>query len=173
MRILGIDPGLRRCGWGVVDAKCGRAGFVACGVVTPPTDAPLSDRLHALFAGIGDVIDLHSPDETAIEETFVNANPQSALKLGAARAAAMLAPANAGLVVAEYSPRLIKQAVTGTGGADKTQVATMIRVLLPGASAAGKALTADAADALAVAICHAHMAATQARTASAQATLRV
>ena len=160
MRILGIDPGLRRCGWGVVDHRVGRAGFVACGVITPPTDAPMSERLAALHAGITAVMTEHAPEAAAIEDTFVNANPASALKLGHARAAAMLAPALAGLSVAEYGPKIVKQAVTGKGGADKDQVATMVRMLLPGCAA-----TADAADALAVAICHAHHAETRTRMA--------
>lgn len=160
MRILGIDPGLRRCGWGVVDHRAGRAGYVACGVITPPTDAPLSERLAVLHAGVAEVIAAHGPDEAAIEDTFVHVNPGSALKLGHARAAAMLAAALKGLAVAEYAPRLIKQAVTGKGGAEKEQVATMVRMLLPGARA-----TADAADALAVAVCHAHHASTRTRMA--------
>ena len=141
MRILGIDPGLRRCGWGVVDHLAGRAGFVACGVITPPTDAPLPERLAVLHHGVAALIVEHAPDEAAIEDTFVNANPASALKLGHARAAAMLAPAVAGLTVAEYGPKIVKQAVTGKGGAEKDQVATMVRMLLPGCRA-----TADAAD---------------------------
>lgn len=165
VRILGIDPGLRRCGWGVVDMKAGRAGYVACGVVAPPTNAALSDRLAVLHAGIAAILDEHGPDEAAVEDTFVNANPASALKLGHARAAAMLAPALAGLSVSEYAPRLVKQAVTGKGGAEKDQVATMVRMLLPQSRA-----TADAADALAVAICHAHHVGTRNRmTSSARA----
>ena len=160
MRILGIDPGLRRCGWGVIDHLAGRTGYRACGVIAPPPEAPLAERLSRLHAGLVEVMAEHAPDEAAIEDTFVNANPASALKLGHARAAAMLAPALAGLAVAEYAPRLVKQAVTGKGGAEKDQVATMVRMLLPGCRA-----TADAADALAVAICHAHHAGTRARMA--------
>ena len=144
----------------MVDHRVGRAGFVACGVITPPTDAPMSERLAALHAGITAVMTEHAPEAAAIEDTFVNANPASALKLGHARAAAMLAPALAGLSVAEYGPKIVKQAVTGKGGADKDQVATMVRMLLPGCAA-----TADAADALAVAICHAHHAETRTRMA--------
>lgn len=160
VRILGIDPGLRRCGWGVVDARVGRAGFVACGVVTPPTDAPLSERLAAIHAGISEVIAAHQPEDAAIEETFVNANALSALKLGHARAAAMLAASLKGLAVAEYAATLVKQAVTGKGSAEKEQVATMVRMLLPGSHA-----SADAADALAVAVCHAHHSQTRSRMA--------
>ncbi|MGD2133014.1 MAG: crossover junction endodeoxyribonuclease RuvC [Maricaulaceae bacterium] len=160
MRILGIDPGLRRCGWGVVDHRAGHAGFVECGVVTPPTNAPLSERLAALYEGVREVVKAHRPDQAAIEDSFVSNNAGSALKLGHARAAAMLASAHAGLSVAEYAPRLVKQAVTGKGGADKEQVEVMVRMLLPGCGA-----SADAADALAVAICHAHHASTQSRIA--------
>jgi crossover junction endodeoxyribonuclease RuvC len=160
VRILGIDPGLVRCGWGVVDHRSGRAGYVACGVITPPTDAPLAERLSAIHRGIVEVIAAHSPTDAAIEETFVNASPISALKLGHARAAAMLAASLQGLAVAEYAPTVVKQAVTGKGRAEKDQVAAMVRLLLPGAKA-----TADAADALAVAVCHAHHASTRTRMA--------
>ena len=160
MRILGIDPGLRRCGWGMVDHRVGRAGFIAAGVIAPETDAPLAERLAAIHRGIAEVIAAHAPDEAAIEDSFVHANPSSALKLGHARAAAMLAAALQGLPVAEYAPRLVKQAVTGKGSAEKEQVAMMVRVLLPGSRAVG-----DAADALAVAVCHAHHAGTRARMA--------
>ena len=151
IRILGIDPGLRRCGWGLVDADGARVRFVQCGTITPPAAAPMSERLLAIFSALGGVIARHQPQRAAIEDTFVNANPASALKLGAARAAAMLAPAQAGLAVASYAPRTIKKALVGTGRADKAQMAAMITVLLPGCSA-----RADEADALAVAICAAH-----------------
>jgi crossover junction endodeoxyribonuclease RuvC len=158
MRILGVDPGLRRCGWGVVEHRFGRTGYVACGVIAPPTEAPLAERLATIHKGVAEILALHRPDEAAVEDSFVHANPASALKLGHARAAAMLAPALAGLTVAEYAPRLVKQAVTGKGGAEKEQVAAMVGMLLPGSRA-----VADAADALAVAICHAHHASTRAR----------
>jgi crossover junction endodeoxyribonuclease RuvC len=151
-RILGLDPGLRRTGWGVVVAEGSRLSWVAHGVIAPPVDGPLSERLHALLEGIEAVIAAHRPDEAAVEETFMNTNPASALKLGHARACALLGPARAGLSVAEYAPTVIKKAVVGTGGADKTQVAFMVRRLLP---ACGEA-SADCADALAVAIAHAH-----------------
>ena len=150
--ILGLDPGLRRTGWGVVAVEGSRLSWVAHGVIAPPQDAPFSERLLALFEGVCAVVAEHAPDEAAIEETFVNVNAASTLKLGHARAAALIAPARAGLPVAEYSPARVKQAVVGTGGADKTQVAFMVRRLLP---ACGDA-SADAADALAVAIAHAH-----------------
>jgi crossover junction endodeoxyribonuclease RuvC len=151
VRILGIDPGLRRMGWGVIRAEGTRLSAVAHGVVTPPTDATLAVRLDHIFQAVTDLVAEHTPDEAAIEEAFMAANASSALKLGHARAAALLAPARAGLPVAEYAARLVKKSVVGTGGAEKGQVAAMVGVLLPGTRA-----TADAADALAVAICHAH-----------------
>jgi crossover junction endodeoxyribonuclease RuvC len=152
IRILGLDPGLRRTGWGVVACEGSRLIHVAHGVIAPPERAALSDRLLFLFNGVTQVIALHAPDEAAIEETFMTANGQSTLKLGHARAAAMIAPARAGLLVAEYAAKVVKKAVVGTGGADKAQVAFMIARLLPTAGSP----TADAADALAVAIAHAH-----------------
>lgn len=151
MRIIGIDPGLRRCGWGVIIKDGSRLSHVAHGDVRPPTAGSLGARLAALFEALAGVVEAYEPDEAAVEETYVNANPASALKLGHARAAALLAPALAGLPVAEYAPRLVKQAVVGAGAADKDQVAMMVGVILPGAKA-----EADAADALAVAICHAN-----------------
>ncbi|HEX8570882.1 MAG TPA: crossover junction endodeoxyribonuclease RuvC [Caulobacteraceae bacterium] len=151
-RILGLDPGLRRTGWGVISVEGSRLSWVAHGVIAPPEKAPFSERLLALFEGVCAIVAEHAPDEAAIEETFVNVNASSTLKLGHARAAALIAPARAGLSVAEYAPTKVKQAVVGTGGADKTQVAFMVRRLLP---ACGEA-SADAADALAVAITHAH-----------------
>jgi crossover junction endodeoxyribonuclease RuvC len=152
IRILGLDPGLRRTGWGVVVADGARLSHVAHGVITPGEAMPLALRLLALFDGITDVIALYSPGEAAVEETFMTANGSSTLKLGHARAAALIAPARAGLHVAEYAAKVVKKAVVGTGGADKSQVAFMIARLLPTAGAP----TADAADALAVAITHAH-----------------
>ena len=152
IRILGLDPGLRRTGWGVVAVEGARLTHVAHGVITPRDTLAFAQRLLVLFAAIGEVIALHAPDEAAVEETFMNNNPQSALKLGHARACCLLAPAQAGLGVAEYAPILIKKAVVGAGHADKAQVGFMIRRLLP---TAGET-TADAADALAVAITHAH-----------------
>jgi len=157
IRILGLDPGLRRTGWGVVICSGARLTHVAHGVVTAPEKGGLAERLLVLLDGIAAVIAEHAPDEAAVEEVFVNVNPSSTLKLGHARACALLAPAQAGLPVAEYAARLVKKAVVGTGAADKAQIAFMVRRLLP---TAGEA-TADAADALAVAITHAHL-----RTAS-------
>lgn len=152
-RILGLDPGLRRTGWGIVAAEGSRLRWIAHGVVTPPEDAPFSERLLHLLDHVGAVCAEWSCDEAAIEEVFVNMNPTSTLKLGHARAAVMLAPARSGLPVAEYSPSLIKKAVVGTGQADKDQVAFMVKRLLPGAGE----VKADAADALAVAITHAQL----------------
>jgi crossover junction endodeoxyribonuclease RuvC len=152
IRILGLDPGLRRTGWGVIVVEGSRLSHVAHGVIAPDDKLSLAMRLLALHRAVLEVIAAHAPDEAAIEETFVTANGSSTLKLGHARAAAMIAPAGAGLLVAEYAAKVVKKAVVGTGNADKTQVAFMIARLLP---AAGDP-TADAADALAVAICHAH-----------------
>lgn len=152
-RILGLDPGLRRTGWGVVAAEGSRLRWIAHGVVAPPETAPFSERLLFLLEAVGQVCIDQGCDEAAIEEVFVNMNPVSTLKLGHARAAVMLAPARHGLSVAEYSPNLIKKAVVGAGHADKTQIAFMVKRLLP---AAGD-VKADAADALAVAITHAQM----------------
>jgi crossover junction endodeoxyribonuclease RuvC len=159
LRILGLDPGLRRTGWGVIRVEGNRLSHLGHGVIVPDEKAPFSERLLALFEGISAVVADWSPDEAAIEETFMNNNAASALKLGHARAAAMLAPARAGLPVAEYAARLVKKSVVGTGAADKDQVAFMIARILPGSAGAA----ADAADALAVAVAHAH-ARTRART---------
>lgn len=160
--ILGLDPGLRRTGWGVVICAGARLTHVAHGVIAAPESAALSDRLLCLLNGLNAVIAEHAPDEAAVEEVFVNMNPASTLKLGHARACALLAPAQAGLPVAEYAATLVKKAVVGTGSADKAQVGFMIRRLLP---TAGET-TADAADALAVAITHAHLRASNMRTAA-------
>jgi crossover junction endodeoxyribonuclease RuvC len=157
MRIVGLDPGLRNTGWGVVDVAGSRLSHVADGVAHAPLDAPLAVRLVALFRQIGEVIDRYRPDEAAVEETFVNRNAASTLKLGVARGVVLLAPAERGLPVAEYSANLIKKAVVGAGHAEKAQVQMMVRRLLPGSAIAA----ADAADALAVAICHAHHAQTR------------
>lgn len=152
IRILGLDPGLRRTGWGVVAVDGARLIHIAHGVIAPKDTLAFSVRLLALFEGVGAVIEAYAPDEAAVEEVFMTANGSSTLKLGHARAAAMIAPARAGLIVAEYAAKVVKKAVVGNGGADKAQVAFMIARLLP--TAGGP--TADAADALAVAIAHAH-----------------
>ena len=152
IRIIGLDPGLRRAGWGIISVQGSRLAHVAHGVIAPPQTGALSDRLLFLFERLATVIAEHRPHEAAVEESFVNANASSTLKLGHARAAIMLAPAQAGLSVAEYAARYVKKSVVGTGAAEKTQVLFMIKRLLPGAGVSG----ADAADALAVAIAHAH-----------------
>jgi crossover junction endodeoxyribonuclease RuvC len=149
--ILGVDPGLRRCGWGVVAAAGSRLAHVAHGTVAPPVTGSSAERLAQLHAGLMAVVAAHRPDEAAVEETFVNANARAALALGQARGVALAACAGAGLPVAEYAPSVIKKGLVGTGSADKTQVAFMVRRLLP---TAGE-VAADAADALAVALCHA------------------
>lgn len=153
MRILGLDPGLRVTGWGLIEAEGNRLSHIADGVVTSRDDDPLADRLAQLHDGVMAIIARHHPAEAAIEETFVNRNPLSTLKLGQARGVVMLAPARCGLPVAEYTPNAVKKAVVGRGHAEKAQIALMVRTLLPGATPARP----DAADALAVAICHAHL----------------
>ena len=152
MRILGLDPGLRRTGWGLIDAAQGRLRHVAHGAVASDDQAALAERLVALYDGLAAVIAQYQPQEAAVEETFVNRNPTSTLRLGTARGVALLAPARAGLRVAEYGANHIKKAVVGAGHAGKAQVQAMVAQLLPGLGLAG----ADAADALAAAICHAH-----------------
>ena len=151
-RIMGIDPGLRRCGWGIIESTGNRLGFVACGTLTPDARQTLAQRLAELHAGLTAVIDAYRPDEAAVEETFVNQGARSALQLGQARGVALMTPAALGLPVGEYAANLVKKSVVGTGHADKEQVQLMVKTLLPGASFKG----ADAADALAIAICHAH-----------------
>jgi crossover junction endodeoxyribonuclease RuvC len=149
--ILGVDPGLNRCGWGLVASEGSRLSHVAHGVIKPPQHQQLASRLLCLFEELGAVIDQHNPHECAVEETFVNSNARAALALGQARGVALAAAARRGVVVAEYAPTTIKKAVVGSGGADKAQIAFMVRRLLPTAGD----VTADAADALGVALCHA------------------
>lgn len=162
MRVIGFDPGLQRTGWGVVDHVNGRLRHVANGTCkTVP--GPLAGRLAALFDQIEDVLRRYAPDTAAVEHTFVNKDAAGTLKLGQARAISLLVPARAGLPVAEYAPNAVKKAVVGVGHADKAQIQHMVGMLLPGASVAG----ADAADALAIAICHAWTAGTGARIARA------
>src|SRR4051812_25963435 len=131
IRIIGIDPGLRRTGWGVVESDGVRLSYIASGVVTAPVDADLAYRLRELFEGLTSVIASFKPHEAAVEETFVNDNARATLKLGQARGMALLAPAMGGLAVSEYPPNLIKKTVVGAGHADKHQVQTMIGFLLP------------------------------------------
>lgn len=150
--IIGIDPGLRHTGWGLIRQEGNRLSYLAAGRISPDADLPMASRLCVLVEQLTDIIRQYQPDAGAIEEAFVNKNAASALKLGQARGVAMLALAQGGLEVAEYAANRIKQSVTGYGHADKNQIQTMIGMLLPGS---GK-LAADAADALAVAITHAH-----------------
>lgn len=151
MRVLGVDPGLRNTGWGVIEVDGTRLRHVANGIICSKGD-DLGARLVTLYRGLCAVIIAHAPDSAAVEQTFVNKDASGTLKLGQARGIAMLAPAEAGLVVGEYAPNAVKKAVVGVGHAQKEQVAHMVRIHLPGVQLAG----ADAADALAVAICHAH-----------------
>jgi crossover junction endodeoxyribonuclease RuvC len=164
MRVLGLDPGLRHTGRGVIDVAGNRLCHVADGVVHAPTDLPLAERLLALFRQLNAVIERFSPDEAAVDECFVNKNASSTLKLGVARGVVLLAPAARGVPVAEYSANLIKKTVVGAGHAGKEQIQLMVRRLLPGSAIA----EADAADALAVAICHAHHASTRRLWSAAQ-----
>ena len=152
VRILGIDPGLRHTGWGVILAEGSRLSYVSSGAIHTETGQPLSERLRLLHVGLSQVIEAEWPDEAAVEETFVNRDPAGALKLGQARGIALVVPALAGLPVAEYANNIVKKSVTGTGHAEKHQVAAMLKILLPRSAAA----TPDAADALAVAITHAN-----------------
>ena len=152
IRILGIDPGLRRTGWGLIDVMGNRLIFVACGSVETNDKADLADRLVAIHDGLARVIADHTPHEAAVEATFVNRDPVSTLKLGQARGIAMLVPAKAGLAVAEYAPNLVKKTIVGAGHGEKVQIRMMIGVLLPKADPQSD----DAADALAIAVTHAH-----------------
>jgi crossover junction endodeoxyribonuclease RuvC len=149
---LGIDPGLRFTGWGLLEADGNRLRHVADGVIATDGAEAVPERLRVLHDQLAALIGLHRPDEAAVEETYVNRNGAATLKLGYARGVALLVPALAGLAVAEYGAKHVKLSVVGTGGADKEQVGMMVRRLLPGATLK----RADAADALAVAICHAH-----------------
>src|SRR5579863_7759312 len=161
IRIIGIDPGLRNTGWGIVDLTGSHLAYVASGAVRSSGKSALDERLRELHQGLSQIIAEFAPDEAAVEETFVNRDPQSALKLGQARGIALVVPALAGLPVAEYAANVIKKTVVGAGHAEKSQVAIMVRMLLPKADPA----SADAADALAVAITHAQHRASRARLA--------
>ena len=152
IRILGIDPGLRRTGWGLIESDGNRLVYVACGCVDTDDRAELCERLVVLHAGLRKVVEDFSPEEAAVEQTFVNTNASATLKLGQARGIAMLVPAQAGLSVAEYAPNLVKKSIVGAGHGDKAQIRMMIGVLLPKASPQSE----DAADALAIAVTHAH-----------------
>lgn len=152
IRIIGIDPGLRRTGWGVIDTIGNNLKFVASGTVTSDGDMDLASRLCQLHDGLAEVVHVYTPHEAAVEQTFVNKDAVATLKLGQARGVVMLVPARAGLSVAEYAPNAVKKAVIGVGHGDKQQIHMMLKILMPKAEFKGN----DAADALAIAICHAH-----------------
>jgi crossover junction endodeoxyribonuclease RuvC len=152
IRIIGIDPGLRRTGWGIVESDGVRLAYVASGHIASDSENDLAYRLRELYDGLCSVITRHRPQEAAVEETFVNKDARSTLKLGQARGMALLAPASSGLKVAEYPPNVIKKTVTGAGHGEKRQIQAMVGFLLPKA----RFESADEADALAIAICHAN-----------------
>jgi crossover junction endodeoxyribonuclease RuvC len=152
IRILGIDPGLRRTGWGVVTVDGNRLAFVACGSVETDDRATVAARLVTIHAGLSRIVAEFRPDEAAVEATFVNRDATATLKLGQARGIALLVPAQAGLAVAEYAPNLVKKTIVGAGHGEKAQIRMMIGVLLPKADPQSE----DAADALAIAVTHAH-----------------
>ena len=164
VRLLGIDPGLRFTGWGVVEADGNRLRHLGDGVIATDSAESVPDRLKVLHDALGEVMDAWQPDEAAVEETYVNRNGTATLKLGYARGVALLAPALRGIGVSEYGAMTVKQSVVGTGAASKEQVQMMVRRLLPGALIK----RADAADALAVAICHAHHRASRLKWIAAQ-----
>ena len=149
---MGIDPGLRRTGWGILDARGNRVSFVASGTLTSDSKRSLADRLKQLHDGLHEMIERYQPAEAAVENTFVNKDAAATLKLGQARGIALLVPSLHSLVVAEYAPNLVKKTVVGTGHADKEQIRMMVKVLMPKATFNSD----DAADALAIGICHAH-----------------
>lgn len=153
MKILGIDPGLQKTGWGIIVQEGHRLGFVASGLIRTKAQDPLPLRLAQLHEGLVEILRLHTPDSAAVEETFMNNNAASTLKLGQARGVLLCAPALLGLPVAEYATNLVKKSVVGTGHAAKAQIGLMVRTLLPTSGA----ISEDEADALAVAITHAHM----------------
>ncbi len=152
MRILGIDPGSRITGYGVIEAENTHLQFIACGVIKTTSTYPFAHRLNEIFDGINEVIQVHRPEIAAVEDVFMATNPRAALKLGQARGAAIVAAMQNKLTVRDYSPKLVKQAVVGYGQAEKTQIQNMVRLLLKLSATP----SSDAADALAVAICHAN-----------------
>lgn len=160
---MGIDPGSRITGYGIIDIDGPRHGYIASGCIQTASDRPLPERLKTIFEAVTTVVQTYQPQEVAVEQVFMHRNPDSALKLGQARGAALCAVVMAGLPVSEYAPRAIKQAVVGSGAADKLQVQHMIKLLLKLAEAPA----ADAADALAIAICHGHTRQTQQRLGAA------
>ncbi len=152
LRIIGIDPGLRKMGWGIIEKEGSSLRFIAAGTIKPPTAHTLPDRLLFLHDALTTILADYRPHQAAVEETFVNKDPRATMKLGSARAMALLAPAQAGISVGEYMPNLVKKTVVGAGHADKKQIGLMIKILLPKAQVDSE----DAADALAIAITHAH-----------------
>lgn len=158
MRILGIDPGLQKTGWGIIEVNGNALSFLSCGLIKTDSKTMLCERLRTLDENLSIVIKEHAPDEAAIEETFVNKNPTSALKLGQARGVGMVVPARMGLMVGEYSANQVKKSIVGSGHAAKAQMGMMVKTLLPQIP---KNISEDEADALAVAICHAHHAASR------------
>jgi crossover junction endodeoxyribonuclease RuvC len=152
IRIIGIDPGLRRTGWGIIETLGNSLRFVASGTVVSDGDIDLASRLCQLHDGLAEVVHAYTPDEAAVEQTFVNKDAVATLKLGQARGVVMLVPARAGLPVSEYAPNAVKKAVIGVGHGEKQQIHMMVKILMPKAEFKGN----DAADALAIAICHAH-----------------
>ena len=151
VRILGIDPGLRNTGWGLITQDGSKLSFIACGTIKSDQKKSLAERLKQLHDGLSEIVTSYTPDEAAVEETFVNKDARATLKLGHARGIALLVPALAGLSVAEYAPNLVKKTIVGAGHADKDQIHMMVKVLLPKSDAK----TPDAADALAIALTHA------------------
>jgi crossover junction endodeoxyribonuclease RuvC len=162
IRILGIDPGLRHVGWGLIEARGSRLVYVGCGSIETRPDLSLAERLAQIHRGLTTLIEETRPQEAAVEETFVNRDPQSALKLGQARGIALAAPALLGLLVAEYAANVVKKTIVGAGHAEKAQIAMMVKMLLPACQIASP----DAADALAVAITHAQHRLARARGAA-------
>lgn len=152
MRIIGIDPGLRKAGWGIIELRGSSLKFIGCGLIRTRSEDEMARRLNTIDAELFKIIETYTPNSAAIEETFVNTNPRSALKLGMARGVAINAVSRNGLDVAEYSARVVKKAVAGTGTAQKAQVSMMVKRLLPQSGFQSE----DEADALAVCICHAH-----------------
>ncbi|WP_441243095.1 crossover junction endodeoxyribonuclease RuvC [Tardiphaga sp. 768_D3_N2_1] len=152
VRVIGIDPGLRRTGWGVIEIDGNRLTYIGCGSVEPPDTLPLASRLLGIHEGLAKILGDFQPAEAAVEQTFVNKDGVATLKLGQARGIAMMTPAMFGIAVAEYAPNQVKKTVVGAGHADKNQIQVMLKILLPKA----EPKSADAADALAIAITHAH-----------------
>jgi crossover junction endodeoxyribonuclease RuvC len=166
MRILGIDPGLQKTGWGIIEAEDNRIRFITCGLIKTDSDLTLPERLAQIDIAMQEIISVHKPTDAAIEETFVNMNASSSLKLQCARGVAMVVPARMGLPVHEYAANLVKKSIVGNGHATKDQIEMMVRTLIP---TVGRALGADEADAIAIAICHAHHSTTRDRFGSIMA----